>query len=502
VRQTLNFLQQHRDQSGIIYCFSRRQVDELAAFLAAKDFSVLPYHAGLADEERKKNQELFIRDDVQIIVATIAFGMGINKPNVRFVIHYDLPKNIESYYQEIGRAGRDGLRADCLLLFSYGDQQKIRYFIDQKEDVQERRNALQHLEALLRYAESDACRRAPLLTYFGEHYTKTECGMCDNCLTEKAEQVDITTAAQKLLSCVKRTNEIFGAVHIIDVLRGSKNKKVLDFGHQHLSTYGIGKEYSKDQWMLFVRQFLAQDLLYKDIDYGSLKITEKGIAVLFQDQRVYGRVEESEIAAADQKEVQYDRRLFEQLRAKRKEIADRQNVAPYVIFSDRSLVEMATYFPQSHEHLLTIYGIGANKMSRYGNVFLSLIRQYCEEHQIAEKPKVKQTSINLSKTTGKRRFQDVGEAFCAGKSIKELQAEYGVRKQTIIRHLADYVQAGNTVPADKLLLDVSLSLEQQKKVVGEFERLGTDYLSPVYNALNGQVSYDDLHLLRMYMQCK
>jgi len=384
-RQTIAFLEQHPDQSGIIYCFSRRQVNELAAYLKAHNYSVLPYHAGLADVERKRNQELFIRDDVQIIVATIAFGMGINKPNVRFVIHYDLPKNIESYYQEIGRSGRDGLRADCLLLFNYGDQQKIRYFIDQKENMNERRNALMHLEALLRYVESDACRRAPLLTYFGENYTKKNCGMCDNCVQEKAERVDLTQAAQKFLSCVKRTNEMFGANHVIDVLRGSENKKVLDFGHQHLPTYGIGKEYSKQQWQHLARQLLAQDLLYKEVDYGSLKTTEKGRAVLFKGEKFFGRIEEQAAPIAVQTDLTHDRTLFELLRRKRKELADRQHVPPYVIFSDKSLIEMATFFPQRRESMLNINGVGDVKLSRYGNVFLHLIRQYCEEHSIAEK---------------------------------------------------------------------------------------------------------------------
>jgi len=384
-RQTIVFLEKHPNQSGIIYCFSRRQVDQLAAYLASHNYSVAPYHAGLADEERKRNQELFIRDDVQIIVATIAFGMGINKPNVRFVIHYDLPKNIESYYQEIGRAGRDGVRADCLLLFNYGDQQKIRYFIDQKENLQERRNALKHLDAIIRYAETDACRRAPLLTYFGEHYTQKNCGMCDNCVHEKAERIDITVAAQKFLSCVKRTNEMFGANHIIDVLRGSENKKVIDFGHHRLSTFGIGREYSKQQWQHLARQFLSQDLLFKDVDYGSLKITKKGADVLFNGAKVFGRVQEMAAPVVLQTDLTHDRVLFELLRRKRKEIADRHKVPPYVIFSDKTLIEMATLFPQKRSSLLSINGVGEVKLKRYGNVFLHLIRHYCEENSIAEK---------------------------------------------------------------------------------------------------------------------
>ncbi|MBN1559147.1 DNA helicase RecQ [candidate division KSB1 bacterium] len=495
-RQVVHFLEQHAEQSGIIYCFSRRQVNELAAFLAAYNYSVLPYHAGLADEERKKNQELFIRDDVQIIVATIAFGMGINKPNVRFVIHYDLPKNIESYYQEIGRAGRDGLRADCLLLFSYADQQKIRYFIDQKQDAHERRNALDHLEALIRYAESDACRRAPILTYFGENYTQQTCGMCDNCLAEKEQHVDISVAAQKFLSCVKRTKELFGAMHIIDVLRGSESKKVMDFGHQHISTYGIGKEFSKQQWLQLAHQFISQDLLFKEVDYGSLKITEKGADVLFRGKKVYGRLEE--YVETRTTGIEYDTRLFDILRARRKQIADRQNVPPYVIFSDRSLIEMATFFPQSRDQFLDISGVGISKLNRYGHLFLKIIRNFCEEHNIAERPKKPQLSLPTHQASGKKRFQQVGEAFCAGRSIAELAREYNVKMQTITRHLYDYVKAGNPIPFKQLLEGIDISAEQQQTVLAAFERLGVDYLAPVFEALNGGVSYDALHVMRLY----
>jgi ATP-dependent DNA helicase RecQ len=390
--QTLRFLQKFKNQSGIIYCHSRKQVENLNEILINNGFSAAPYHAGLSDTERNLNQEAFIRDGVQIIVATIAFGMGIDKPNVRFVVHFDLPQNIESYYQEIGRAGRDGLRAHCLLLFSYADVQKIKYFIDQKAPA-EKRAANIHLSALLRFAETEICRRIPLLNYFGEDYTVEKCDMCDNCLAGEKEQVDLTVAAQKFLSCVKRTGERFGSVHIIDVLRGSKAQKVLQFGHHQLSTYGIGADYSKRQWQQLSRQFLHQGLMLQDMEFGGFRLTDKGWEVLKGRIPVRGRLDEEPVfekfADAPRRagDPDVNQPLFELLRKKRKELADQSGVPPYVIFSDKTLLEMAVFFPQSGESLLTIHGVGAVKCQKFGPVFLDAIKRYCRENQIEERPK-------------------------------------------------------------------------------------------------------------------
>ena len=375
LKQTVDFLKNYPNQSGIIYCFSRRQVDELTHFLVQQRFSVKAYHAGKSDEERKINQELFIKDDVQIIVATIAFGMGINKPNVRFVIHYDLPKNIEGYYQEIGRAGRDGLDAQCLLLFGYGDIQKIKYFIDQKED-QERRIANIHLNALVRFAETLTCRREPLLNYFGEKYSEKNCQMCDNCCSGEKQLTDITTPAQMFLSCIKRTGEIFGAVHIIDVLRGSESQKVFKFGHQNLTTYGIGKEYSKKQWFHMSRQFIQQGLLEQDMKVGSLKVSAKAFNVLNGVEKISGLIKEEVLKYVYKKAdpQEYDHVLFELLKKERKSVADAANVPPYVIFPDKTLIEMAIYFPQSRDNLLAIHGIGEAKFNKYVSMFIDIIQ--------------------------------------------------------------------------------------------------------------------------------
>jgi len=508
-RQTLRFLEKFRNQSGIIYCYSRKQVEKLHEFLQGNGFSSAPYHAGLSDLDRSRNQEAFIRDDVQIVVATIAFGMGIDKPNVRFVIHYDLPKNIESYYQEIGRAGRDGLRAHCLLLFSYADVQKIKYFIEQKTP-DEKRVANLHLSALLRFAETEICRRIPLLNYFGEDYAIEKCGMCDNCLDEQKEQVDLTVAAQKFLSCVKRTGERFGSVHVIDVLRGSKVRKVLQFGHHKLSTYGIGKDYSKRQWQQMARQFLHQGLMAQDMEFGGLKLSGKGWDVLKGRQNVQGRLDEErsfeKIVDAPHRADAPDlnQPLFERLRQKRKELADKSGVPPYVIFSDKTLVEMASFFPQSPDSLLTIHGVGTVKCRKYGSLFLDIISKYCGENQIEERPKEPGRSLPNSRAAasaakaGKPRHIHVGDIFNSGRSLAEVKEIFNIKQAKVIDHLYRYVMEGFPLRCDEIFALSSLPSDQKKVVLKAFDKCGSDYLKPAFDALNGAVSYDDLKILRLY----
>ncbi|NOY99467.1 MAG: DNA helicase RecQ [Chloroflexi bacterium] len=496
--QIARFLEKRKEQSGIVYCFSRRQVDELAAYLELQGFSVRPYHAGLETAVRKANQEAFIRDDVQIIVATIAFGMGINKPNVRFVVHYDLPKSIEGYYQEIGRAGRDGLPAHCLLLYSYSDVAKLRYFINQKEG-DERRVASRHLDAIVRYAEDETnCRRKPLLAYFGETYAAENCGNCDNCTADPAELTDITIPAQKFLSCVKRTGERFGAGHVTAVLRGSKNERVLRLGHDKLSTYGIGEELTQKQWMHLSRQLVQMGYLHQDGEYRTLSLTPKAIGALKDRAPIMGRLEAAETrpgkARARRIELDYDRALFAILRKKRKALADKAGVPPYVIFSDRTLVEMSAYFPQSSASLLKMSGVGQVKLRQYGEAFLGAIKAYCEEKGLQEKYK----ESRRGKSDANRRYMLVGEAYNAGESIQSLRERYQVKTGTILDHLARFVAAGNPLRnSDDLQSQTSLSPQQQKAAMQAFEELGTIYLRPVFEKLNGEISYDDLKIIRL-----
>jgi ATP-dependent DNA helicase RecQ len=494
--QTLRFLEPFKDQSGIIYCFARKQVDELSAYLAGQGYSALPYHAGLEDQVRRRNQESFIRDDTQIIVATIAFGMGINKPNVRFVIHYDLPKSIEGYYQEIGRAGRDGLPAHCLLLYSFSDAAKLRYFIDQKE-AGEQQVALEHLETLIRFAENPACRRRPLLTYFGELYTAENCGACDNCTAAKKEPVDITILAQKFLSCVKRTGERFGTAYVVDVLLGSKNKKVLQNQHDTLSTHGIGKELTREQWLTISRQLVQKGLLDQEPAYHILRLTPKGMEALKTKEKILGlfkKDERTDTSFPKPGEIPYDQALFAILRQKRKELADAAGVPPYVIFSDRTLVEMAAFIPQSLISLLRINGVGQVKAERYGEIFLQILRPYGQEKGLEEKKEI----ILPEKDDSAPRYVLVAEAFNQGESIENLMSRYGVQLTTILDHLGRYILAGKTLKNVASLLALSSLLpDRQQAIFKAFDDLGVEYLKPVFDKLNGAVNYNELKILRL-----
>ena len=494
--QTIEVLERHKDQSGIIYCLSRKQVDELAAYLASNGYSVRPYHAGLEDSERRMNQEAFIRDDAQIIVATIAFGMGINKPNVRFVIHFDIPKSIEGYYQEIGRAGRDGLPAHCLLLYSYSDVAKINYFINQKEDI-EKRVAIQHLDAIVRYAEDERiCRRKPLLNYFGESFQAESCSNCDNCTAAPSALTDITIHAQKFLSCVKRADEKFGAGHISDILLGSKNEKVLRWEHDKLSTYGIGPELTKKQWMHIARQLLAMGYLKQEGEFHTLSLTVRALEALKKREAIFGVVQEAErVRIKGKKEdIEYNSALFALLRQKRKAMADEAGVPPYVIFSDKTLVEMAAYYPRSITSLLNISGIGPVKLRQYGEAFLEVITAYCEKHGLKENPK----ETTRGKNDSNRRYVIVSEAYNSGETIQRLMERYHVTPGTILDHLARYLAAGNQLRNGNDLQSLaSATPDQQKAAFTAFDELSPTFLKPVYDKLNGELDYDDLKTLRM-----
>ena len=371
------FLAGRQQESVIVYCLSRKRVEEVANKLQQDGFSAAAYHAGLPAEQRSQVQEDFLRDDLQIVVATVAFGMGIDKPNVRFVVHYDLPKNIESYYQETGRAGRDGMPAEALLLFGYGDIAISRGLIEKGGNPEQNRIEIHKLNAMVAFAESGTCRRRALLGYFAESL-EDDCGNCDICLNPP-QRYNATEDGRKALSCVYRVGQRFGIGHVVEVLRGSKAQRVLDLRHDQLSTYGIGREQSQEHWNHLLRQLIHHGYLEQDIaNYSVLKLTEAARPLLRGDSQLTitkPRVKAERKKKPERKIVglEYDQELFNLLRVRRKQIADRDAVPPYVVFGDASLAEMAALLPTDAEAFLQINGVGQTKLQRYGAEFIEEI---------------------------------------------------------------------------------------------------------------------------------
>jgi len=391
--QLAAFVTRRPSDSGIVYCLSRRRVEDVAARLRKEGVAAAAYHAGLPSAERTRVQDAFLRDEVRVVVATVAFGMGIDKPDVRFVVHYDMPKNIEGYYQETGRAGRDGLPAEALCLFGLQDAVTARSLIESGSNPEQVRVELHKLQAMIAFAEATTCRRRVLLGYFGEHLDQ-DCGNCDVCL-DPPELYDATVDAQKALSAVARTGERFGIGHVIDVLKGHATEKVLQWEHDRLSVFGIGEELSRDEWTSVIRQLIHRGYLRQDIAaYSALKLQSLArealrgeVVLMFARPRVKppeatGAAKRAKRSAAlggvrgvdeNGMEVVIDEDLFERLRELRRAIAAEQQVPAYVVFGDRSLADMAARRPGSHEELLACHGVGAAKLARYGDVFLAEI---------------------------------------------------------------------------------------------------------------------------------
>ena len=493
--QLLQYLDIRKKDSGIIYCQSRKTVESLASRLQTEGYRALPYHAGLTAEVRTENQERFICEDVEIIVATIAFGMGIDKPNVRYVIHYDLPKSIEGYYQETGRAGRDGLKSDCILFFSYGDKMKIEYFIDQKEDENEKQIAYKQLRELVSYCEGNVCRRRLLLAYFGEIFDESNCGSCDVCLEPK-ERFDGTIAAQKILSCVYRVGERFGINYVVDVLLGSKNQKVAQNQHDTIKTYGVGKEYPKSQWQAFVRELIQLGYLKLDGDkYPVLKLSEKSKDVLLRNEKVsLTKPEEAPHIFKTEAGEDYDRTLFEQLRVLRKTMADREGVPPYVIFHDTSLKEMSTQYPQNVSELLMISGMGERKLRRYGDAFLHEIVNYCKLHNIEPKPRILKRPESLVKQPKTSTVYITLELYKQRLTMHEIAQKRDMAVSTIASHLEKLILDGEDISVDSLV-----EPEKQQHIKQALEELGMQTLSPVKEKLGDKYSYEEIRLVRAKM---
>ena len=475
----------------IVYCISRKRVDELAGRLQQEGIAALPYHAGLSDETRSGNQSRFIRDDVQVIVATIAFGMGINKPDVRLVAHYDLPRTLESYYQESGRAGRDGEPAHCTVYFSYGDVSLINYIIEQKSDEQEQNIARQQLRQVLDYAESPVCRRQIQLGYFGEAFPG-QCDRCDNCRHPKPVE-DWTVEAQKFLSCVARCRERFGMVHVIDVLRGSQKKRILELRHDELSTHGIGKDRSAEEWKLLGRSLLHQGLVDETTDgYPVLQLNAASWQVLRKQLTVQIAVPEQLQGAAAADTVSDEAAtLLKRLRSLRKRLADRQGVPPYIVFTESTLRQMAQRMPRSLSKISRISGVGSRKLEQYGQVFVDEINAFCEENGVGAQPESVPGAPPVVNNTRALTLQLYEE----GHSVAEIARLRSLRPTTIIGHLAALIEAGTAVD-----LSPVVSADRQTTIRQVLEQAESFHLSDLRDRLGEDYSYDEIRLVRGVFQ--
>jgi len=471
--------------AAIVYCLSRRQVEELARKLQGDGIKALPYHAGLEDWERAANQTRFIRDDVQVIVATIAFGMGINKPDVRLVIHYNLPRNLEAYYQESGRAGRDGEPARCTLFFSYSDLKKVEWMLDQKENENERRIAYQQLRQVIDYAEGTDCRRTIQLSYFGESFPGN-CDCCDNCRYPQPVE-DWTVEAMKFLSCVARSKERFGMVHIIDILRGSQNKKVRQNGHDRLSTYGIGKDKTAEEWKMLARSLLHQGLLDQTTDgYSILKLNKHSWEVMRRKSSVKIAVPKKQAIASQKKTAASGDMLFQRLRVLRKKLADAQGVPPYVIFYDSTLTQMVQRQPQTLDAFADLDGVNIHKARQYGQCFISEIKAYCQQQSSASlSPGGKKSRFSLSNTLSLTL-----ELYKQGLSAEEIANYRNLKSTTILGHLAELIEMQQPVDVDKLVPP-----KRQEPILQAIKQVGTASLKTIYEHLLESYSYGEIRLV-------
>jgi len=493
----IEILSEHEGDSGIIYTLKRNDTESLAEELSKAGYNAIPYHAGLDPITRARHQDQFLKDKVNIVVATIAFGMGIDKPNVRFVIHMNMPKNIESYYQETGRAGRDGLPSKAVLFFNRADIHTLSYFARIEGNEKQSEIMMNKLYQMADFCQTSSCRRAYLLNYFGEK-SGDYCGNCDVCLNE-FETEDITITAQKALSAVYRLNEQFGSGMVVDFLRESKSKKIQPW-MRNLKTYGVGKEHSREAWMNYMDNLISMGYLERSNDsLPVLKLTAKAYPVLKGTEKIKLRVQKQDKPATQVKrDTNYDKYLMNLLREQRKLLADRENVSAYIILNDTTLVEMSTYYPQHMDDLDKITGFGRVKKARYGNVFLEVVIDYCRKKGISSKMNLKkavQRSTSHKAKTKNRNGEQLSGAvsldmFQKGRSIEQIATLRGLRETTIFNHLIDFVGTGELQPEE--LMD-KRKIPAIRKVLIENP---TALLREVKEVLGDTFTYNEIRLVK------
>ena len=490
-QQLLSFIRaEHVGDTGIVYCLSRKKVEETAEWLNQKGLRALPYHAGMSNELRQKNQHQFLMEDGLIIVATIAFGMGIDKPNVRFVAHLDLPKSVEAYYQETGRAGRDGLPANAWMAYGLQDVLTLRQMLaSSNADEAHKRIEYHKLDAMLALCEMVSCRRQALLAYFGD-LMEQGCGNCDTCL-EPVATWDGSVAAQQALSAIYRTGQRFGVTYLIDVLLGKADERIKQFGHDKQSTFGIGKALDEKQWRSVFRQLVAKSLVEIDFEgHGSLKLTDACRPVLRGEQTLMLR---KDVQVAKTKRDKYEKRqpdgiadsaLWNALRAKRRELADAQDVPPYVIFHDATLMAMVEARPRNHQQLSRISGVGERKLDLYGDEFLAVLAEFDEvSHETAAADTVIETL----------------DLFRLGYSVEQVASQRGLKEDTIYTHLAKGLEAGSVRFEDVLEL-APQEIADIEALLLSMPEAQRNALKPVYEQLGGEYSYGVLRCVRAALQ--
>ena len=496
----LTLLERHKDESAIIYCGSRKAAEELAQTLSERGFKTEAYHAGLESDQRRRVQDRFIRDTTPIVAATIAFGMGINKPDVRLVVHYDLPKSIESYYQETGRAGRDGLPGECVLYYDYRGKARQEYFINRMEDAAERERARDRLERVISFCNAPGCRRKFVLEYLGEEWPNENCGACDNCLQPR-EQYDATEIAQKALSAVIRSGERFGAAHVIDVLRGGNSERIRQQGHDKLSVYGIAANHSRDELRDVMENLKAAGFLAASAsEYPTLSVTARGRQFLRNREsltlaRPITKRTETAARESGNDEASYDAALFNELSALRREIAEQRGIPAFMVFGNRALQDMARKRPRTPAEFARVSGVGRAKLEDLGAPFLERINAYLGGPGATNNPPTDAPPADAKPAprAGNQSFRETGEIISAGASLEDAAAARGVSIKTILGHLERLVELGMPVQLSHLLPPP----QRRAAIETVFEIMGDNPLRPVWEELGGQYSYDEIRLVRL-----
>lgn len=500
-KQLIKFVKDHRGESGIIYCLSRKKVEEIAEFLKVNDIKAVPYHAGMEAKERMKNQDGFLNEDVDVVVATIAFGMGIDKPDVRFVVHYDAPKSIEGYYQETGRAGRDGINSHCLMFYSYNDILKLEKFNKDKA-VTERENARFLLDEMASYAESAICRRKQLLHYFGEEYEKDHCDQCDNCVHPK-EQFEGKEIIEIVIEAVKQTNQRFDISHLAALIVGKSTQHIKSYGHDKLDVFGKGKELDADEafWKSVIRQTLLHEFLKKDLENPSIYLlSDRGVKFLAdpyphklsKDHAYESEGEEEESERVPVNAAAFDKVLFGMLKTLRKDIAHHEDIPPYVIFSDPSMEEMSTLYPTSMDDLKQIVGVGESKAKKFGQPFLDLIEQYVEENDIITASDV------LVKSSGKKSANKIYiiQHIDQKMDFEEIAEARSMSYEQVIEEVENICYSGTKLNID-YYIDQLLDDDRQDDIYDYFLNAETDGLKTAMEELGEYYSEDEVRLMRI-----